>query len=709
MKKIQHFLLLILSAVLLASLLTGAVEETHRIKGESASPVINPSGDLVFLYKNQRGGLSKAWQNPSSGAYTVQEVTSSTNVSAPLIKMDRQGIAWAIWEQRTENNNAIVFSKMEGNTGVSPRIVSPLKGYHFAPDFCFDYANIAWLTWIHYTEGRIQLLVKEMKTQSTWLVNSPFFDGVCQPKITADATGKIWVFWSGNVNGKDKILSVYWDGNLWSAPLQINRESDAPHVLPDVSLDANGFPWVTWCSHDGHDYDIFYSTWNGHVWSGQERVTDNTDADVHPGLSFTSGGIPVFVWSKSRGGQNFISCRYKRKGLWSREIDLHSSKTQLTGSPKIATQGDKIGLTWQSGQLIHTEVLLLSELVQKNSIQSDETEVKTTRYTTLDENKYMGFGDSITYGMINYEYTPELGYIPRLESHLRTAFGPTHVINEGWPGELTHQGLARITAVLEKHKARYFLLMEGTNDVIFNHISMDTTAYNLEQMLQICHDRGVFPILSTIIPRKDYRWENPFYKQRIFDLNDKIRDLAERGKVAFVDMFDIYFYWPKDAGGWRSLLSDDKVHPNQQGYTVMAQSWFEEVQILPFPVAGFWVTRLHNKAGDFIQEANNLMWLDSPKWLDKSVFTSYNIYRAELNKIPSTLTLIKTLPIESTDVHITGTPSFPNFNNFKRKYLDVNIEYLKNYNYTVCLVREDGVEGPRSNVGADTSQGGIDN
>lgn len=709
MKKIQCLWLLILLAILPASLLTGAVEDTPRISGESASPVINLSGDLVWFFKNQRGGLSEAWQDPSTGKYAIKEVVSSTNVSAPVSKIDRQGIIWAIWEEGTENNNAIVFSKIGGKTGIAPGTISSLKGYNFSPDFCFDSANIAWLTWAHYTEGRFQLWVKEMKSQSTWLVNSPFFDSVCQPKITADITGKIWVFWSGKAKGKDNILSVYWDGNMWSAPSQLNKENDVPHILPDVGLDANGLPWVTWCSHDGQDYDIFYSSWNGHKWSEQERVTDNKDTDVHPSLAFTTGGIPVIVWSKSRGDQNFISCRYKLEESWSREITLYSGLTRLTGSSRITIQGDKIGLTWQAGSLIHAEVLLLSELIQKNNVRSNDTELHTTPNTILDDNKYIGFGDSITYGMINYNYTPELGYIPRLESLLWTTFGTSSVINEGWPGELTHQGEARMPSVLENHKARYLLLMEGTNDVIFNEISMDTTAFNIEQMLRICRGKRVFPILSTIIPRKDYRWNNPFYKQRIYDLNDKIRDLEEKMKVAFVDMFDIYIDWPENDGGWRSLLSNDMVHPNEKGYQVMAESWLDEIQRLPFPAKGFWVDRYRDQVGDSVREANGLWWQDSTKIQNKADFRAYRIYRAKISESPSPFKLLKILPVQTPEVYTLGVISLPNCDNFGRRYLDVNIEYLASYKYTVTLVRKDGVEGPPSNIDVDTSQGGSEN
>jgi hypothetical protein len=192
-------------------------------------------------------------------------------------------------------------------------------------------------------------------------------------------------------------------------------------------------------------------------------------------------------------------------------------------------------------------------------------------------------------------------------------------------------------------------------------------------------------------------------------LKDKIRDLAERGKVPFVDMFDVYFAWPEDDGGWRSLLSTDKVHPNQKGYQVMATSWLEEIQRFPFPAEGFWAARHHEQVGDSVREANSLMWQDSHKIPDITEFRAYRIYRKKMGENPSPFELLKVLPVHASEASASGVISFPNFDNFQRRYLDVNIEYLLNYKYTVSLVRKDGVEGPPSNIGQDTIQGGSKN
>jgi hypothetical protein len=141
----------------------------------------------------------------------------------------------------------------------------------------------------------------------------------------------------------------------------------------------------------------------------------------------------------------------------------------------------------------------------------------------------------------------------------------------------------------------------------------------------------------------------------------------------------------------------------------MAKSWLEEIQRFPFPANGFWVARHHDQVGDFVREANSLMWQDSHKIQDKADFEAYHIYRKKISEDPSPFKLLKVLPIQTPEAYASGVISFPNFDNFKRRYLDVNIEYLQNYKYTVILVRKDDVEGPPSSIGQDTSQGGSDN
>jgi lysophospholipase L1-like esterase len=293
-------------------------------------------------------------------------------------------------------------------------------------------------------------------------------------------------------------------------------------------------------------------------------------------------------------------------------------------------------------------------------------------------------------------------YIPRLQSVLRENFGPSEIINEGWPGEVTENGLARMYDVVSTHNARYLILMEGTNDVIFRRRTMDAAAFHLREMIRICREYGVFVVLATIPPRDDHRWYKPFFKERIFELNEKIRVMADEEKVPLVDMFDIFFTHP---AGWRNLLSIDKVHPSIKGYNVMTESWFEEMLTLPFPPSGVRANRVHDQVVDFIQRGNVVTWKLSPKLSDETGFRDYKIYRGDLSTEPFSFKLLITLSIRDSDASVSGYLDFPGLEGKGLKYFDINIEHSHLYKYAISLVREDKIEGPLSTSVQDLTQG----
>jgi len=109
--------------------------------------------------------------------------------------------------------------------------------------------------------------------------------------------------------------------------------------------------------------------------------------------------------------------------------------------------------------------------------------------------------------------------------------------------------------------------MEGTNDVKDETISMDTAAFNLEQMVERCLSFGMTVFLASII-KKDL-WE--YYKDRILGLNDKIESIASSLSIDFVDQFEAFWDNQDIPGG----LYSDATHPNEVGYQLMAETWYE--------------------------------------------------------------------------------------------------------------------------------------
>jgi acyl-CoA thioesterase I len=153
------------------------------------------------------------------------------------------------------------------------------------------------------------------------------------------------------------------------------------------------------------------------------------------------------------------------------------------------------------------------------------------------------FGDSLTYGT---GATPGMDYPSRLSRMIARP-----VINAGRPGDTTASALTRLeTDVLEKSPG-IVLITLGGND-LKNRISKKSAFENLRRIIRAIQDRGALVILGGIdIPL----WGRGF--------GEGYRAVAEEtGAVLVPNIFDGIM-------GNRNLMSDP-IHPNDDGYAVMA-------------------------------------------------------------------------------------------------------------------------------------------
>jgi len=121
---------------------------------------------------------------------------------------------------------------------------------------------------------------------------------------------------------------------------------------------------------------------------------------------------------------------------------------------------------------------------------------------------------------------------------------------------------------------RSVLLMEGANDIFYSNGSAQAGAViqaavgGLRSMLDEAKGRGLRPFLATIppqVPGSDRSCGN----REVSPLNDQIRLLAAQEGVPLVDVY---------AGlgaAYAQYIGPDGLHPNQAGYTKIAQIFFD--------------------------------------------------------------------------------------------------------------------------------------
>lgn len=169
------------------------------------------------------------------------------------------------------------------------------------------------------------------------------------------------------------------------------------------------------------------------------------------------------------------------------------------------------------------------------------------------------------------------------------------VVNWGISGSSSSVGVQRIvsnlgqaTSQFQSANQRFVLIHYGTNDPGFG-ISSSGTAFNTRQMIGLARAAGYTPAVSTLLPRFFFDTE---------PLGNSIRAAGQQEGAPVVDMFSLFLNFPGSPsanfrlrgragqqGGASNLLPIEtffipqpvtsRLHPNNQGYSVMVEGWFE--------------------------------------------------------------------------------------------------------------------------------------
>ena len=658
---------------------------------------------LIWLSRFSPAGASPSFENLLRVYSTIEGQIPPSPFQAsllPVVKKDSISRVWAAWEEWGNDQSQVRISRVQEGRMVSPQTVSRQKGFNISPDFFFDQTHSPWVIWINYFNEEYRIYVQEISSRRTWLLTSSFSSTITSPKIIFDRDNTAWVFWNETKEKHGDIFYRVFDHRNWSPRKIVPQENTFPALNPDAAADSQGLLWLTWSRYDGEDYEIYLSGWNGRGWLKERRITDNSENDVFPSIGLGPNDFLVIGWTQSSWLGNQICMEYLDNSKLSQEIKISAPATQFAAS-KIIQDGEKTGIVWKSADGIKIKEFSPGPSAEADLSRSAQpgphTSPRLVFNPSFDENKYIGLGDSITYGYMDRLPAPELGYIPRLDAVLNQNFGPSQVINEGIGGETTVGGLSRIDRVISTNAARYMLIMEGTNDAISSSLSMDTSAFNLSEMIRKCLEAGVFPVIATIIPRRDWLWDYEFVRVKHLDLVEKIRRLAPAFPVPLVDQYDIFYNYPSSDGGLLALLSSDKLHPSEKGYQVMAEAWFDEIRNFPFPPVNVQLIGT-GLAGDFLFDLRNspplrppkkprlsssqasgnlLIWKDNPKIFDQTKIEGYKVYRMNRGSPEARFRFLAVIrePL---------------------RFLDQGARVFDEYIYVISTLRDDGVEGPCS-------------
>jgi lysophospholipase L1-like esterase len=156
----------------------------------------------------------------------------------------------------------------------------------------------------------------------------------------------------------------------------------------------------------------------------------------------------------------------------------------------------------------------------------------------------LAFGDSLTYGTGANEAESYPAQLARLTGR--------RVVREGVPGEVSAAGLGRLPAALDEHRPRLLILCHGGNDLL-RRLPKAQAAENVRAMIRLAKERGI-GVLLIGTPEIGFTLTPPeFYGE-----------IAKQFSIPYEG--DVLTKILRN-----SELKSDQVHPNAQGYRLMAE------------------------------------------------------------------------------------------------------------------------------------------
>jgi len=179
------------------------------------------------------------------------------------------------------------------------------------------------------------------------------------------------------------------------------------------------------------------------------------------------------------------------------------------------------------------------------------------------EQRVVFMGDSITDG---WDDPANGGFFP----------GKPYV-DRGISGQTTPQMLIRFRHDVIELQPKVVVILAGTNDIAGNTgpTTLEAIEDNLISMAELATTNGIRVVLASLLPVSDYevRDGKPINQTtrrppaQILALNNWIKEYAKAHHHVYLDYFSAMV---DDKGFLKDELSKDGLHPNPQGYVVMA-------------------------------------------------------------------------------------------------------------------------------------------
>jgi lysophospholipase L1-like esterase len=143
-------------------------------------------------------------------------------------------------------------------------------------------------------------------------------------------------------------------------------------------------------------------------------------------------------------------------------------------------------------------------------------------------------------------------------------------INRGIGGQTTPQMLLRFRQDVIHLWPKVVVILAGVNDIAGNTgpSTLEMIEDNLHSMTELAQAHGIQVVLCSVLPAYDFPWRPGLEPApKVMELNKRLQKYAGQKGAVYCDFFTAM---ADDRNGLPKELSEDGVHPNVEGYAIMA-------------------------------------------------------------------------------------------------------------------------------------------
>ena len=336
--------------------------------GNAWSPIvdINSDGEAIAVWSQFDGAYDRIMANryyPDTGWSGAEVIgANSRNATSPQVAMNHDGSAVVVWSEYDILYSSVWAMLYAPDTGWG--IPTLLKSVPWTLE-CIPQCSLAGdlngraiAVWNQEDGPYSSIWACRLDYDGVWaepeLIETSDSGNAWSPKIVSDQ-GNWTVVWQQYGDGWESIWGsrYFWYGDGWSEPVMIDTDDSWSTFNPDVAADAYGHAICVWQQYENSFSSIYASRFvPGVGWGTPVMIEHNDSGDsVDPQIAMEPTGDAVVVWKQIDGHEIDGGSADIVSCRYEAGIGW-GSEVYLDSDPATDVWGQKISMAYKAGPVV---------------------------------------------------------------------------------------------------------------------------------------------------------------------------------------------------------------------------------------------------------------------------------------------------------------------------------------------------------------------